>query len=90
MEAPEPLVGQEMEHRLQDLMQRVQQQGLSIPQWLASTGQDQTEFLDELRGGATKAVLADLALRAVVNQESIEPSDEDLDAEIAATRRAHR
>lgn len=82
VEAPEPLVGQEMEHRLQDLMQRVQQQGLNIPQWLAMTGQDQTAFLDELRAGAIKAVLADLALRAVVNQEAIEPSDADLDAEI--------
>jgi trigger factor len=71
-----------MEQRLHDLMHRVQQQGLSIPQWLAMTGQDQTEFLAELRAGATKAVLADLALRAVVNQESIEPSDADLDAEI--------
>ena len=82
VEAPEPLVGQEMEQRLHDLMHRVQQQGLTIPQWLAMTGQDQTEFLAELRGGAAKAVLADLALRAVVNQESIEPSDADLDAEI--------
>ncbi len=82
VEPPEPLVGQEMEHRLHDLQHRVQQQGLTIPQWLAMTGQDQTEFLDELRAGATKAVLADLALRAVVNQESIEPTEADLDAEI--------
>ena len=64
VEAPEPLVAQEMEQRLHDLMHRVQSQGMSIPQWLAATGQDQAEFLEEIRGGAEKAVLADLALRA--------------------------
>ena len=82
IEPPEPLVGQEMEQRLHNLMHRVQQQGMSIPQWLAVTGQDQTAFLDEIRHGATKAVLADLALRAVVTQEAIEPSDDDLEQEI--------
>ena len=82
VEAPEPLVAQEMEQRLHDLMHRVQQQGMSIPQWLASTGQDQAQFVDEIRAGATKAVLADMALRAVVNQESIEPTDDEVDAEI--------
>lgn len=82
VEAPEPLVAQEMEQRLHDLMHRVQQQGMSIPQWLASTGQDQDQFVDEIRSGASKAVLADMALRAVVNQESIEPADDEVDAEI--------
>ncbi len=82
IEAPEPLVAQEMEQRLHDLMHRVQSQGMSIPQWLGATGQDQTQFLAEIRAGAEKAVLADLALRAVVNQESIEASEEDVDREI--------
>ncbi len=82
VEAPEPLVAQEMEQRLHDLMHRVQQQGMSIPQWLAATGQDQAAFVDEIRTGAVNAVLADMALRAVVAQESIEPTDDEVDAEI--------
>ena len=83
IEAPEPLVGQEMEQRLHDLQQRVQAQGVSIPQWLAATGQDQNEFIEQLQGGAARAVLADLALRAVVTQEAIEASEDELEAEIA-------
>jgi trigger factor len=39
-------------------------------------------MLDVVRGGAEKAVLADLALRAVVAQEGIEASEADVDAEI--------
>jgi trigger factor len=63
-------------------MHRLEGQGMSIGQWLAVTGQDQTEFLDQIRGGAGKAVLADLALRAVVAQEGIVATDEELQAEI--------
>ena len=83
VDPPEPLVGQELESRLHDLMHRLQPQGVSIPQYLNATGQDQAQFLDEMRAGAGRAVLADLALRAIVNQEAIEASDDELDTEVA-------
>ena len=83
IEPPDALVGQELESRLHDLVHRIEGQGLSIPQWLAATGQDQTQFLDQMRGGAAKAVLADLALRAVVTQEQIAATDDEFEAEIA-------
>ena len=35
-----------------------------------------------MRDGAARAVLADLALRAVVAQEAIEASDDEVDAEV--------
>src|SRR6185369_7925951 len=41
------------------------------------------DFVAELRDGATRAVLADLALRAVVAQEAIEATDSELDTEVA-------
>ena len=73
-----------MERRLHDLAHRLEEQGLrmTIPQYLAATGQDQQEFVDGMRAGATEAVLADLALRAVVAQEEIEATDDELDAEV--------
>ncbi len=83
IEAPESLVGQEVESRLHDLMHRLQGQGATIAQWLAATGQDQTEFIEQTRASAARAVLADLALRAVVTQEAIEASEDDLETEIA-------
>jgi trigger factor len=82
IEIPEPLVNSEMESRLHDLVHRLEHQGATIPQYLLATGQDQETFLAGVREGATAAVRADLALRAVVAQEEIEASDEDLDAEI--------
>src|SRR6478735_732464 len=82
IEPPEALVGQEMESRLHDLVHRIEGQGLSVPQWLAATGQDQSEFIEQMRVGAGRAVLADLALRAIVVQESIAATDEELETEI--------
>jgi trigger factor len=84
VEIPDTLVNQEMERRLHDLAHRLEEQmkGLTIPQYLAMTGQDQQEFVDGLREGAREAVRADLALRAVITQEQIEATDDELAAEI--------
>jgi len=46
------------------------------------TGQEPQAFVDEIRVGAARAVLADLALRAVVAQEEVTASDEELEAEL--------
>ena len=82
IEIPDALVAGEMEGRLHDLVHRLEAQGLDIPQYLAATGQDQQAFLDTLRASSTDAVRADLALRAVVAQEEIAASDDDVSAEI--------
>ena len=85
VEIPDTLVSQEMERRLHDFAHRLQDQvgqGVTIPQYLAATGQDQEEFLAKLRETATKAVRSDLALRAVITQEAIEVEDDEVGAEI--------
>ena len=89
-DVPDTLVNQEMERRLHDLAHRLDEQmpGITIPQYLAASGQDQEEFVEGVREGAINAVRADLALRAVAMQEEIEVSDDEVDAEI--TRLAER
>jgi trigger factor len=83
-DAPETLVNQEIERRLRDMAQRLEEQmpGVTILEYVAMTGQSQDEFVETTRATARNAVRADLALRAVVTQEGIEVSDEELDAEI--------
>ncbi len=80
--APEVLVDDELRRRVEDLGHRLQHQNASIEQYLEATGQEPQAFIDEVRVGAVRAVLADLALRAVVAQESIEPTDDEVDSEI--------
>ncbi len=57
---------------------------MSLGQFLGVTGRSEEEFLDELRAGALHSVKADLALRALVEAEAVEVTDEELDEELAA------
>jgi len=82
IEAPETLVREEMERRLHDFAHRLEQQGATISQYLVATGQEQDAFVAELREGSIQGVKADLGLRAVVAQESLEATADELDAEI--------
>jgi trigger factor len=83
IDIPEPLVQEEMERRLHNLLHRLQEQGASVEQYLAATGVTQDQLLADVRLEATKAVKADLALRSVVAAEEITASDEEVEAEIA-------
>ena len=85
IEIPDALVGPEMERRLHDMAHRLEEQfgqGITVPQYLALSGQDQDTFLTTLRETATKAVRSDLALRAVIAAEAIEADDDEVAAEI--------
>jgi trigger factor len=80
--APEVLVDDETRRRVEDLAHRLSHQNASLEEYLQASGQEPQAFIDDVREGAVRAVLADLALRAVVAQEAIEVSDEEIDAEV--------
>ena len=83
-EVPEQLVLTELRERIHDLNHRLEGQGMSLGQFLGVTGRSEDEFLDELRAQALQSVKADLALRALVEAEDIQVTDEELDEELAA------
>jgi trigger factor len=82
IDLPDALVQQEMEQRLHDMAHRLEAQGVTIQQYLAATGTEEQELVQQMRGAAERGVRADLALRAVAAQEGIEASDEELHQEI--------
>ena len=82
-EVPDALVNQEVSNRLNDLASRLSAQGLDLDTWVAMSGRPPEDIVEELRETATQAVKVDLALRAVVEAEGIECTDEDLEAEYA-------
>ena len=81
-EMPEPLVNEEMQRRAHDLEHRLGAQGATVEQYLEATGRSLDELRGDLQEAATRAVKADLALRAVADAESLEASDDELDGEI--------
>lgn len=83
IEAPASLVDAETRRRIEDLAHRLSHQSASIEAYLEATGQDPEQFVAEIRVGAERAVLADLALRAVIAQEAVTPSDDEVEQEVA-------
>jgi trigger factor len=81
---PEVMVAEELRERIHDLGHRLEQQGISLGQFLSATGRDEQEFLDELRASALQGVKTDLALRALVDLESVEITEEELDEELTS------
>jgi trigger factor len=81
---PDVLVAEELRERIHDLNHRLEHQGIGIEQFLMASGRDEQQLLDELREGALRGVKADLALRALVEAEHVEVSDEELATELAA------
>ena len=82
IDIPEPLIQQEMERRLHNLLHRLEEQGASVEQYLMATGVTQDQLIADVRLESTKAVKADLGLRAVVAAEQIIAGDDEVDAEI--------
>jgi trigger factor len=81
IEAPESMVEQELQGRLQNLARQFQAQGIDLSAWLSATGQSTDDLIANMREQADTAVKADLALRAIAVAESMEADGDDLDLE---------
>ena len=80
---PASLVETEVRERLHDLGHRLEARRMTVEQFLAASGRDEASLLADIRGEATTAVRADLALRALADAESVEVGDEELEEAIA-------
>jgi trigger factor len=86
--APEVLVNGETSERLQELGQRLAQQKLNLETFLEITNQTPDQLLETLRQDAVRAVRIDLAMRALVKAENLEPTPEEVDDELEQTATA--
>ncbi len=80
-EVPEALLGSEMRARLENLIGRLQQQGLSLETYLQVTAHRAADFTEDLKKDSGIATKVDLE-RAVTRLEDLGPSDADVDEEI--------
>jgi len=82
VEPPAALIDAETRRRVEDLAHRLSHQNATIEDYLAATEQEPEAFLEGVREGSGRAVLADLALRAVAAQEEITVTEDEVDAEV--------
>ncbi|HEY5439122.1 MAG TPA: trigger factor [Acidimicrobiales bacterium] len=84
-EVPDALIQDETNERLHDLGHRLEQQKLNLETFLQVTNQSSDQLLETLRADALRAVRVDLALRALVKAEDLEPTDDEIDKELETT-----
>lgn len=85
VELPPALVDDETNERLHDLGHRLEQQKLTLETFMQVTNQTPEQLLETLRADAARAVRVDLALRALVRQENLEPTDDEVERELVTT-----
>lgn len=85
---PDVLVDAETNERLHDLGHRLSEQKLNLETFLQVTNQSSDDLLATLRRDAVRAVRIDLALRALVVAESLEPTPDEIDEELEKTAEA--
>ena len=83
MDLPDAMIETEARQMVEDFARRLQQQGLSMEQYMQFTGMQADKMIEEMRPQAETRIKTRLVLEAVVKAENIEISDERIDEEIA-------
>lgn len=83
VELPASMVENRVNHYVQDMAGRLQQQGISFEYYLNVTNKTLEEVRDSFVPGAEASIKADLVLEAVAKAEGIKAEPEDVDKEIA-------
>ena len=81
-EPPATLVDEEANRLISDFIMRLAQQRISLDDYLRAMDQDYAQFIESLKGQAVGQVKADLALRALSREESLDPEESDVDEEV--------
>ena len=79
LEIPEALVDAEMESTFHNLAHTLEQQNLDFANYLRMVGQDEQQFVAELRERATRTLRTRILLDSVVAIEGLELADGELD-----------
>ena len=82
MDIPEAMIQNQIQQLMNDFVQRMQAQGLSIDQYYQFTGLDQAKIQEQMRPQALKRIQSRLVLEKVDEVENIQISDEKLEEEL--------
>ena len=78
---PDVLIDRQARQFVENLKRQVYQQGFTYDQYLKMTGGTEEKLLEDAQEPALRQVRMDLAVNAIIEQEHLEASEEDLEAE---------
>ncbi|MGM0470972.1 MAG: trigger factor [Bacillota bacterium] len=79
---PETMIENELDMMINNMKQRLQQQGMDFEQYLSVMGKEEEDFRDEQREEARNQVKSTLVLDAIAEEEDINVTDEELENKI--------
>ncbi|MBO8141782.1 MAG: trigger factor [Firmicutes bacterium] len=82
VDVPPVMVEQELARVLDELAMSLVQNGITVEQYLKSSGQTEEQLAERFRDTALARVKADLVLEAVARAEQLIPSEEEVDARL--------
>ncbi len=82
MEVPDAMIDTQTKQMMNDFASRMQQQGLTMEQYMQYTGMTAEKMMEEMKPQAVKRIETRLVLEAIAKAEAIEISDEKLEAEL--------
>ena len=80
---PDAMYETQLDNIMQDYGYRIQQQGVSLENYVKQMGMDMQSFRAIFREQAERQVKVQLAVKKIAELENIEPTDEDVEAEYA-------
>lgn len=81
VELPEVMVEGQVDQMVRNLDNRLRQQGLDLGTYISYVGQTLDEVRESMREQATEQLLTRLALETIADEEKIEVSDDEVEAE---------
>jgi len=82
MDIPEAMIRTQCEDMVNDFAQRIAQSGLSMEQYFQFSGTTAEGLMEQVRPEAETRIKTSLVLEAIVKEQNIEASEEDVEAEI--------
>src|SRR5690625_1999645 len=82
VEIPDAMVETELYQMVNEFEQRLQMQGMTLEMYSQFSGQDKDALKDQMRDDAKKRVKTNLTLEAIIKEEDLEVSEEDVNAEL--------
>ena len=82
MDIPFPMIQTQAKQMMDDFGMRLQQQGLSLEQYMQFTGQDQNRMMAEMSEQAKKRISGRLVLEAIAAAEGLSATEEEVNEEL--------
>ena len=82
VDIPSGMIETQIDNMEQDIASRLSYQGMNLDQYLQTIGKTKKEFRDEYKEEAEKQVKTNLVLEAIMKEEKIEVTKEEIEAKI--------